>query len=141
MSASPSIHEFDAPRSYLFVSARDPLAAASALWSWGAGPPDLCVTSPSDEAHDTGAFAFAGHSIPMIDEPGLARRQPGENWSDFDARFAEALLIVTAYDTRAALVVCDQFPQDWETPYYVDGDGLLGRAGLLERQLPLQPLD
>jgi hypothetical protein len=39
----------------------------------------------------------------------LERRRATESWDDFKARFAEGLLIVSAYDTRAALVVCDQF--------------------------------
>src|SRR5215475_11802311 len=84
---------FDLPRSYLFVSAREPLAAAAALWSWPEGPPDLCITSPSPEAQDTAAFASAGHFATILDEPTLARRRPMESSDDFKARFAEALLI------------------------------------------------
>jgi hypothetical protein len=128
---------FDAPRSYLFVSSREPLAAAAALWSWADGPPDLCVTSPSHEAQDTAEFATAGHIVTTLDEPMLARRQPNESWDDFRARYSEALLIVSAYDTAAALLVCDQFPDRWRVPFTVDAEGILKRAALLDTEVPL----
>jgi hypothetical protein len=128
---------FDAPRRYLFVSARDPLAAAAAVWSWPEGPPDLCVTSPSPEAQDTAAFASAGNLTTVMDEPMLARRQGTESCDDFKARFAEGLLIVSAYDTHAALVVCDQFPDEWPTPFVLDGESIFRRADLLRSEVPL----
>jgi hypothetical protein len=128
---------FDAPRSYLFVSAREPLAAAVALWSWADGPPDLCITSPSPEAQDTAAFAADGHFVTIFDEPLLARRRPGESWDDFKGRFAEGLRIVATYDTRAALVVCDELPDGWGTPFVLDGDGIITRASVLEDEVPL----
>jgi hypothetical protein len=56
---------------------------------------------------------------------------------DSKARFAEALLIVSAYDTRAALVVCDQLPDDRPTPFTLDGESILRRADVLEREIPL----
>jgi hypothetical protein len=135
--ATGEAHGFDAPRSYLFVSAREPLAAAAALWSWADGPPDLCITSPSPEAQDTAAFAAAGHFVTTFDEPLLARRRPGESWNDFRDRFAEGLRIVAAYDTRAALVVCDEVPDRWPTPFVLDGENILERAELLEGEVPL----
>jgi hypothetical protein len=128
---------FDAPRSYLFVSAREPLAAAVALWSWADGPPDLCLTSPSPEAQDTAAFAAGQHFVTIFDEPLLARRRPGESWDNFRGRFAEALRIVATYDTRAALVVCDELPDGWATPFVLDGDGIVARAAVLENEVPL----
>ena len=128
---------FDAPRSYLFVWAREPLAAAVALWSWADGPPDLCLTSPSPEAQDTAAFAAAGHFVTIFDEPLLARRAPGESWDNFKDRFAEGLRIVATYDTRAALVVCDEVPDGWSTPFVLDGESILERAALLESEVPL----
>jgi hypothetical protein len=128
---------FDAPRSYLFVSAREPLAAAVALWSWADGPPDLSIASPSSEAQDTAAFAAAGHFVTSFDEPLLARRRPGESWDNFRDRFAEGIRIVATYDTRAALVVCDEFPDGWSTPFVVDGDGIVERAFVLESDVPL----
>ncbi len=128
---------FDAPRSYLFVSAREPLAAATALWSWAEGPPDLCITSPSPEAQDTAAFAAAGHFVTIFREPLLARRSPGESWNDFRDRFAEGLRIVSAYDTRAALVVCDEVPDRWSMPFVLDDRSILERAELLEGEVPL----
>jgi hypothetical protein len=128
---------FDAPRSYLFVSAREPLAAAVALWSWADGPPDLSITSPSPEAQDTAAFAAAGHFVTAFAEPLLARRRPGESWDAFRERFAEGLRIVATYDTRAALVVCDELPDGWTPPFVLDGDGVLARATVLENEVPL----
>jgi hypothetical protein len=128
---------FDAPRSYLVVSAQEPLAAAVAVRSWLDGPPDLCITSPSHEAHDTAAFVSDGHAITTFDEPLLARRKPAETWDDFRARFAEGLRVVSAYDTRAALVVCDEVPDRWTTPLTLDGDGIVALAGSLESEVPL----
>jgi hypothetical protein len=134
---SEPAREFDAPRNYLFVSAREPLAAAEALWHWDEGPPDLCVMSPSGEAHDTAVFASAGHHTRTIVEPLLARRRPGESTDDFAARFAEALLIVLAFDGLAVLVVCDELPAGWGTPFAVDDQSLLHRAEQVEREVPL----
>ena len=128
---------FDAPRSYLFVWAREPLAAAVALWSWAEGPPDICITSPSPEAQDTAVFAAAGHFVTIFDEPLLERRQLGESWDNFRDRFAEGLRIVATYDTHAALVVCDELPDGWATPFVLDGDGILARAAALENEVPL----
>jgi hypothetical protein len=130
-------HTFDAPRSYLFVSAREPLAAAVALWSWADGPPDLCITSPSPEAQDTAAFATAGHRVTIFDEPLLARRGTGESWDDFKDRFAEGLRIVSAYDSSAALVVCDEVPDRWPMPFVLDDESILERAEILEGEVPL----
>jgi hypothetical protein len=124
---------FDAPRSYLFVLAREPLAAAVALWSWADGPPDLCIASPSPEAQDTAAFAAAGHFVTIFDEPLLARRRSGESWDDFRYRFAEGLRIVSTYDSQAALVVCDEVPDRWPMPFVLDDKSILERAAdLLE---------
>jgi len=105
--------------------------------SWAEGPPDLCITSPSPEAQDTAAFAVPGDSVTVFDEPLLARRRPGETWDNFRDRFAEGLRIVATYDTRAALVVCDEFPDGWTTPLVLDGDGIVARAALLEDEVPL----
>ena len=128
---------FDSPRSYLVITAREPLAAAVAVRSWPEGPPDLCVTSPSPEAQDTAAFASGNHPVTTFDEPLLARRHPGESWDDFRSRFAEGLRVVSTYDTRAALVVCDEVPDHWTTPLLLDGDSILELAGSLEGEVPL----
>jgi hypothetical protein len=133
MSSRP----LDSPRHYLIVTAREPLAAAVAVRSWPDGPPDLCVTSPSSEARDTAIFAADGHSVTAFDEPLLARREPWESWDDFRARFAEGLRVVSTYDTRAALVVCDEVPDRWTTPLLLDGDSILELAGSLESEVPL----
>jgi hypothetical protein len=128
---------FDSPRSYLVVTAREPLVAAVAVRSWRDGPPDLCVTSPSREAEDTAVFASDGRPVTIFHEPLLARRRPAEEWDDFRTRFAEGLRIVSAYDTRAALVVCDEVPDCWTSPLLLDGDSILELAGSLESEVPL----
>ena len=128
---------FDAPRSYLIVTSREPLAATVAVRSWHDGPPDLCVTSPSPEARDTAAFVSKGHPVATFDEPLLARRRPGEDWDDFRLRFAEGLRIVSTYDTRAALIVCDEVPDRWTTPLRLDGDSIIELAVSLESEVPL----
>jgi hypothetical protein len=130
-------YRLDAPRAYLFVSTDEPLAASAALSTWDDGRPDLCVMSPSGKAHDTAVFASAGHYVRRIVEPMLASRRPAESMDDFADRFAEAMLIVLAFDALSVLVVCDELPPDWTTPLFVDDEGLLRRADRLERKLPL----
>ena len=128
---------FDAPRRYLVVSANEPLVAEAAVREWSDGLPDLCVTSPSAEARETAGLAAEGHFVTMFVEPLLARRRPTESPDDFRTRFAMGLRIVSAYDTRAALVVCDELPDRWPTPFVLDGEGILRRAALLEDEVPL----
>jgi hypothetical protein len=128
---------FDAPRNYLVVTAGDRLEAAEAVRSWPKGPPDLCVTSPSDQARGTSAFIIAGHAVTTMHEPLLAHRRPTESVDDFRDRFATALRIVSVYNTRAALVVCDELPDRWPTPLVLDGESILRRAALLESEVPL----
>jgi hypothetical protein len=127
---------FDSKRSYLVVTSREPLAAAVAVRAWADGPPDLCVISPSPEANDTAAYASDGHPVTTFDEPLLERRRRTEDWNDFRTRFAEGLRILSAYDTRAALVVCDEVPDRWETPLVLDGDSILELASSLEGEVP-----
>jgi len=43
---------------------------------------------------------------------------------------------VATYDTRAALVVCDELPDHWATPFVLDGDGIIARAAVLENEVP-----
>jgi hypothetical protein len=128
---------FDSATTYLFVTPRDSLAASAAFWDWAAGPPDICVTSPSREAHGAAGFASAGHFVSTIEEPLLASRYPGESADDFADRFAQALRSILALDTRAALVVCDELPPGWTTPFSVDAVSLARRAESIERRLPL----
>jgi hypothetical protein len=99
-----------------------------AVGSWKGGPPDLCVTSPSPEAADTAVLACARHFVTILDEPVLARRRQTESWDDVAARFAQALLVVSADDTRAALVVCDAVADRWPIPLVLDGESMLERS-------------
>jgi hypothetical protein len=128
---------FDGPRSWLFVSSQEPDAAAEAVVAWADGPPDLCVTSPSSEARDAAAVAVAGASqyVHTITEPLLAGRGPGESGADVAARYAEALRVLYALNTRAALVVLDD-PLAEGKPFVLDADALLERAESIERRLP-----
>jgi hypothetical protein len=82
---------FDAPRSYLFVSARKPLAAAAAVRSWNDGPPDLSVTSRSPEADDNAAFACA--VLVVCDE--LPDRWPVPFVLDGDGILERAVLLAS----------------------------------------------
>jgi hypothetical protein len=134
VNVPPSI--FDGPRSYLFVSAQEPLAAAEAVSAWADGPPDLCVTSPSSEAHETAAFAHAGHHVRTIAEPLLSGRRPGESGADAAARYATALRILYALDTRAALVVLDDSFAEAK-PFVLDANAVLERADWIDQTLPL----
>jgi len=88
-------------------------------------------------ARHAAAVACRGHLVQMIDEPLLASRQSLESADDFATRYAEAMRIVLAFDTRAALVVCDDVPTHWATPLFVDDESLLRSIELTERELPL----
>src|SRR5262249_41484782 len=93
--------------SYLFVSALQPTIPPR----WADAPPepiDLCVTSPSPAAHDTATRAMNGRWVFTVDEPLLAAREQHESIADVMARYAQALRVIAAYDTRSALVVCDE---------------------------------
>jgi hypothetical protein len=126
---------FEGPSSYLFVSSGEPAAAAEAVAEWVAGPPDVCVTSPSTRARETAAFACAGQYVDTITEPLLAGRGPAESGADVAARYAEALRTLYALNTRAALVVLDD-PFAEGKPFVLDTDALLVRAESIERRLP-----
>jgi hypothetical protein len=130
--ASP---DFYPPRRYLFVSADEPVGAAAAVWEWSAGPPDLCVTSPSAAARETAAFACAGHAVRIVEEPLLAGRD-GDSAADFEDRFAEALRVLLAFDTRTALVVCDDLPPSWAAPLAAGEAEVERRATQIEHSLP-----
>jgi hypothetical protein len=123
-------------RTYLFVSASEPLAAAEALAS---APTriDLCVTGPSAAARETAAFACAGHRVRMVEESRLATRRPHESDHDVARRHADALRALHALDTRSALVVWDQIAPHPGFPLLFDEAWLLHTAQLIERHLPL----
>jgi broad specificity phosphatase PhoE len=126
----------DEARTYLFVSALEPLAAAAAVWSAPA-PPDLCVTSPSAQARATAAFAAAGHYLRRIDEPLLAARAPHESAADVAARYAEALRVLHALASTRTLVVVDELPLNGRGgPHELDDAALLHAAERIERELP-----
>jgi hypothetical protein len=127
-------------RTFVFVSATEPLAAAQAAWS-SPRPIDLCVAAPSPTAHETAAFACAGWRVRMLDEPLLSARWPHENAVDQTARRADALRAVYTLDTRCALVVWDTL-DGWAalsscgTPVVLAESWLLDTAELIERHLP-----
>jgi hypothetical protein len=98
-------------RTFVFVSALEPLAAARAVEEAPIGI-DLCVAGPSGAARETAAFAVAGRPVRMVYEPLLASPGPGESRSTLAVREADALLALYALDTRAALVVWDELPAD-----------------------------
>jgi hypothetical protein len=121
-------------RNYLFVSAQRPATAPAAVRSWAYGPPDLCVTSPSEEARDTALYACGGHFVPLTDEQLLERRLPVESADDFESRYAKAVSFILELDARAVLVVCDDFPDDWPAPSSADGETLLRRVRVVEQE-------
>jgi hypothetical protein len=124
------------PRTYLFVSALEPLVAAAAVWA-APTPPELCVTSPSVEARATAAFAAAGRCVRTIDEPLLAARAPGETAADVGARYAQALRGLHALASRRTLVVMDELPLHGRGgAREVHDAALLRAAERIERELP-----
>ena len=123
-------------RTFVFVSAHEPLAAAQAVWS-APTPIDLCVAGPSGAARDTAVFAVSGRPVRMVSEPLLAPRGAGESEMAAAAREADALLALYALDTWAALVVWDELPPDRPHPAVVDEWWLLDRAEQIGLALPL----
>jgi hypothetical protein len=128
---------FSGPRSFLFATSSEPGAASAAVRSWPAGPPDLCVTSPSAEARLTALRACEGHAVKVIEDALLSRRSPAESAADFDARRAEALRFLHELDTHSTLVVSDDLFAGAVTPFVCDDATLLRRARAIERSLPL----
>jgi hypothetical protein len=122
-------------RTFVFVSAHEPLAAAQAVWS-SPVPIDLAVAGPSEAARQTAAFAVAGRPVRMVAEPLLAARRPSESDIAVAAREADALLALYALDTHAALVVWDELNRRPETPA-VDEWWLLDQAERISLALPL----
>jgi hypothetical protein len=120
-------------RSFLFVSAAEPLVAAEAVWSTPQ-PIDLFVSDASIEARDTGAFACAGRPVRVFEEPLLAPR-PGEGTIDSAVRWADALLSLYALDTRSALVICHGLVDGRPLPALLDESWLLRTAEQIEQQL------
>jgi hypothetical protein len=122
-------------RSFLFVSAAEPLEAAEAFWSTPATI-DLCVSDASIEARDTGAFACAGRPVRVVEEPLLAPR-PGEGPVDSAVRWADALRSLYALDTRSALVVCHGLLDAQPLPALLNESWLLHTAEQIESHLPV----
>jgi hypothetical protein len=122
--------------SYLFVSSQQPTISAGIA---GAAPEpiDLCVTSPSPTARATAATATNGRWVFTVDEPLLAARERHETIADVMARYAEALRTIAAYDTRSALVVCDELGVLGLPAVGLDEAGLMKTADHIERMLPL----
>jgi hypothetical protein len=131
-----SISKESFSRTYLFVSALEPLAAADARWS-APTPVDLCVAGPSRAARDTAAFACAGYPVRMIEEPLLAAPRPDKGHVEVANRHAYALRALYALDTRSALVVWDDTAPRAGSLLILDEAWLLHTAELIERHLPL----
>jgi len=123
-------------RSFLFVSALAPRAAAEAVRTTP-GRIDLVVTSPTDVARETAGYAVGGRWVFTVEEPLLARRAPSESGGDVLARLAQAMRGLAAYEARAPLVVCHELDLLGATSFTLDEGGLMRCADDLERLLPL----
>jgi hypothetical protein len=121
-------------RTFVFVSADEPLAAAQAVWS-ARTPVDLCVAGPSQAARDTAAFAVAGRPVDIVSEPLLAAPPVDEDAADTSVREADALLALYALDTKCALVVWDALDREQPHPVIVDEQWLLATAERIGRSV------
>jgi hypothetical protein len=119
-------------RTYLLVAAEEPYEAAAALRGLS-GSPNLCVRSPSWEAHFTADVAFQGRSVRTIDEPSLARRRGGESEGDYGWRCADALRVLYALDARKVFAIFDTYVDAARRPLLLDDGALLRIAEMLER--------
>jgi len=124
-------------RTFILVSASSPDDAAQAVAN-SPQPPDLCLTSPSQEARDTAAFAFQGRWVFTLEEPLLAARNEHEDGGDVLARLAVALRSIAAYDANLPFVVVDKLDVLGATAFHLDELGLARLADDLDRvvQLP-----
>jgi hypothetical protein len=119
-------------RTYLLVAAEEPYEAAGALSELSA-PPDLCVRSPSSEAHFTADVTFHGRHVRTIDEPLLMRRRSGESEGDYAWRCADALRTLYALDGQKTVVIFDLYVDAVRRPLLVDERALLRIAEAVER--------
>jgi hypothetical protein len=122
-------------RTFVFVSASEPLAAAEAAWSAPTAI-DLCVVAPSPEARGTAAFACAGRAVRIAEEPLLGPPELGESEADLASRRSDALRAVYALDTRCALVVWEAGSPAGADPVVLDEEWLLRTADEIDRHLP-----
>ena len=123
-------------RSFLLVSASSPDDAARAVAN-SPEPPDMCLTSPSQQARDTAAFAFQGRWVFTLEEPLLAARNEHEDGGDVLARLAVALRSIAAYDANLPFVVVDKLDVLGATAFLLDELGLARLADDIDRLVPL----
>jgi hypothetical protein len=76
--------------------------------------------------------------VHTIDEPLLAGRGLGESAADVGARYAEALRVLHALDSRHTLVVVDELQLNGGGALRLDDAALLRHAQRIERELPVR---
>ena len=123
-------------RTFILVSASAPDDAALAVAN-APQPPDMCLTSPSQAARDTAAYAFQGRWVLTLEEPLLAARNEHENGGDVLARLAVALRSIAAYDAALPFVVVDRLDVLGATTFLLDEPGVSRLADDLDRVVPL----
>ena len=121
-------------RTFLFVSAFERQEAAQAV---AASPAqiDIAVTSPTDLARETAAYAVGGRWVLTVDEPLLSPRAARESGADILARLAQALRGVAAYDASAPLVVLESLDVLGAGVFTLDEARLMRCADDLEQLL------
>jgi len=123
-------------RTFIPVSADDPVGAAEAVFSAGA-PPDICVVSPTRNARAAATTALRGRWIAMVEEPLLAGRTEAESGGDVLARLAQGLRGALALDATMPLVVCDRIDTLGATAFLLDEEGVTRLADDLDQTLSL----
>ena len=119
-------------RTFILVSADDPVSAAEAVASVDT-PPDVCIVSPSRKAHSTATTAVRGRWIELVEEPLLARRADDESGDDVMARLAQGLRGALALDGDLPLIVCDRIDILGATAFVLDEEGVGRLADDLDR--------
>jgi len=110
-------------RTFILVSAGDPVSAAEAVANTDA-PPDICVVSPSRKARAAATTAVRGRWISMVEEPLLARRAEAESGDDVLGRLAQALRGALALEAALPLIVCDRIDILGATAFVLDEEGV-----------------
>jgi hypothetical protein len=126
----------DMARSFIFVSALAPEAAARAVAA-APQPPDLIVTGPSRLARETAARAVDGHWVFTVEEPLLAARRPDESGDDVLLRVTQGLRDLLVYDAGVMLIVVDGLDILGASEFVLDETAVMRLADQLDRALPL----
>ena len=125
-------------RVYMIVAADEPVTAAAAV-SQASTPPISASRARRRGRARPPSWHFAGRYVTTIDEPLLDGRRADESAADFAGRWADALRVLYALDTRSALVISDALGPVGGTALVLDEASVLRIAEWIESEVPRLP--